>query len=254
MDAAIDTLSPIGLDELVDRAALLTRLDRKYVLPMADLPILLGGLPDDVKVLEIDNRREFGYRSVYFDTPDLDGYLAAARRRRRRFKLRIRTYVDSDQHFLEVKTRGRRGATIKHRMPYDGDRGRLGPAARAYVHAVLADARIHPGPVRFIPVLTTCYRRTTLFVPATGSRVTIDTGLTWALSGGPAVQIAGHAIVETKSDRAASEVDRLLWSLRHRPCPMSKYATGLAALRPDLPANRWHLLLRRHFHPTTDGT
>jgi hypothetical protein len=28
---------------------------------------------------------------------------------------------------------------------------------------------------------------------------------------------------------------------------MSKYATGLAALRPDLPANRWSAVLRRHF-------
>ncbi|MEV4352468.1 hypothetical protein AB0J83_49085 [Actinoplanes sp. NPDC049596] len=42
-------------------------------------------------------------------------------------------------------------------------------------------------------------------------------------------------------------MDRLLWSLAHRPAPPSKYATGLAALRTDLPANRWRPLLRRHF-------
>ncbi|TMR98385.1 polyphosphate polymerase domain-containing protein [Nonomuraea basaltis] len=246
-------LSPIGLDELVERASLLTRLDRKYILPMADLPIVLGGLADDVKVLEIDRRREFGYRSVYFDTPDLDGYLAAARRRRRRFKLRIRSYLDSDRHFLEVKTRGRRGVTIKNRIPYAGDHGRLGPDARAYARTVLAEARIHTGPLRFVPVLTTCYRRTTLYVPGTASRVTIDTGLTWALPDGATIETPDHAIVETKSARAASEVDRLLWSLKHRPRQVSKYGTGLAALRPDLPSNRWHPLLRHHFHTTTDG-
>ena len=35
----------------------------------------------------------FDYESVYFDTPDLTCYLLAARRRRRRFKIRTRTYV-----------------------------------------------------------------------------------------------------------------------------------------------------------------
>ena len=56
-----------------------------------------------------------------------------------------------------------------------------------------------------------------------------------------------RTIVETKAGRAGSGADRLLWSLRHRPCPVSKYGTGLAALRPDLPANRWLPVLRRHF-------
>jgi hypothetical protein len=46
-------------------------------------------------VLEIDGARSFAYDSTYFDTPDLDAYLLAATRRRRRFKVRTRTYVDS---------------------------------------------------------------------------------------------------------------------------------------------------------------
>ena len=70
-DRAIDAMTPIGLDELVDRASLLTRLDRKYIVPLADLPAVLAGLPRDVRVLDIDGRRDFGYRSRYFDTPGL---------------------------------------------------------------------------------------------------------------------------------------------------------------------------------------
>lgn len=34
----VGALRPIGLDELVERASLLTRLDRKYVLPVRELP------------------------------------------------------------------------------------------------------------------------------------------------------------------------------------------------------------------------
>lgn len=254
LGTAVGALRPIGLDELVARAELLTRLDRKYMLPVVDLPFVFGGLDEDVRVLDIDGRREFGYRSVYFDTPGLDGYLGAARQRRRRFKLRVRTYLDSDQHFFEVKTRGPRGTTVKHRIPYDGDPYRLGTQARAYADAVLAQARIDTVGFRWQPVLTTSYRRTTLLLPATASRLTLDTGLTWALPDGTALRTPERAIVETKAGRAGSGADRLLWSLKHRPCPVSKYGTGLAALRPDLPSHRWLPVLRRHFPTALDGS
>lgn len=255
LDTAVDTIRPVGLDELLTHAELLTRLDRKYMLPVVDLPFVFGGLDEDVRVLEIDGRRQFRYRSVYFDTPDLDGYLGAARRRRRRFKVRVRTYLDSGLDFVEVKTRGPRGTTVKHRMPYDGDPGQLSADARAFVDAVLAGAGIDSFGFRFVPSLTTTYRRTTLLLPATGSRLTVDTGLAWALPDGTAaLRTPDRAIVETKSGRAGSGADRLMWSLRHRPVPVSKYGTGLAALRPDLPAHRWLPVLRRHFPTALDGT
>jgi hypothetical protein len=242
-------LRPIDLDELVERAALLTRRDRKYVLPVADLPALLHGLGGDVRVLQIDGRREFGYRSDYFDTPTLDSYLATARGRRRRFKVRVREYVDTGGHFLEVKTRQGRGDTVKHRFPYpDGGTHGLDRSAYAHIDAVLPGHGRRP----MDRVLVTRCRRATLFVPASGGRVTIDTELCWALPDGTGVRVPDRAIVETKSPGAgAGAVDRLLWSLGHRPCALSKFGTGLAVLRPDLPANRWYPVLRRHFSPTT---
>lgn len=244
----IDTLRPIGLDELVTQAHLLTRVDRKYLLPAADLPALLGALPVEVRVLEIDRRREFAYWSGYFDTPGLSCYLAAARRRRRRFKVRVRGYLDTGGWFLEVKARSRRGVTDKRRVPYAGDRCRLGRDDLARVETMLGDGGIRPSqPLPSSLALTTTYCRTTLFVPATASRVTIDTQLTWTLPDGTATHLPDQVIVETKSGRSASPIDRLLWSLNHRPCSVSKYCTGLAALRPDLPANHWRPVLRRCF-------
>ena len=46
-------------------------------------------------------------------------------------------------------------------------------------------------------------------------------------------------------------VDRLLWQRGTRPARISKYATGLAALRPDLPDVPWRRTLRRHFRDAT---
>ncbi|MFY1696415.1 MULTISPECIES: polyphosphate polymerase domain-containing protein [unclassified Solwaraspora] len=261
--SVIDRLPPIGLDDLVTRAELLTRVDAKYLLPVTDLPDVLRDLADSgtARVLQIDGCRTFRYRSVYFDTPDLASFHAAARTRRHRYKVRVRSYLDTDLHVVEVKTRGRRGVTVKQRIPYPSTGLAATPtlsdgAVRAWVDAQLAAAGFHSAGLRFDPVLTTTYQRITLFLPLVGSRMTVDTGLTWSLpaGAGPALwrelRLPHRAVVETKSPRAACAVDRLLWSAGHRPRAISKYATGLAALRPDLPANRWRPTLRRLL---TDG-
>ncbi|GAA2626240.1 polyphosphate polymerase domain-containing protein [Paractinoplanes durhamensis] len=240
-------LAPIGLDELVERASLLTRIDRKYLLPASSLPVILGGLPRDASVLEIGGSRHFAYRSEYFDTPGLDSYLTTAQRRRRRFKLRIRSYLDSDLHLLEIKTRGARGATVKHRFPYAGDGVTLSTEMLDHAVRSLKASRVTLRDPRFEAVITTRFERITLLLPSTGSRATIDRDLTWTLPDGSSLHLPDRVIVETKSPRGASPLDRLLWSLSHRPCPISKYATGMAALRPELPDNRWHRILRQHF-------
>jgi len=111
LDVPLEGLATIGLAELTERASLLTRIDRKYVLPRAELDAVLGDLDPAVRVLDIDGVRSSAYESVYFDTPELTSFLMAAHPRRRRFKIRTRTYVDSAQSYLEVKTRGGRGVT-----------------------------------------------------------------------------------------------------------------------------------------------
>ncbi|GAB7051166.1 VTC domain-containing protein [Catenuloplanes indicus] len=236
-------MRPITLDELVARAALLHRVDRKYVLAGADLSAFLDRLGDDTRVLEIDGRRTFRYRSDYLDTPALTAYLGAAHRRRRRFKIRFRRYEESGARFIEVKTRGRRGGTVKERMPHDD--AALTPDGLAYVVRTLGAAGIAAAGLSLTPALTSRYRRTTLFLPGCGARVTVDEDLCWELPDGTARRVPDRFVVETKSTGGASEADRVLWSLGRRPCPISKYATGLAALRPGLPANRWRPVLRR---------
>ncbi len=52
--------------------------------------------------------------------------------------------------------------------------------------------------------------------------------------------------METKTATTPCGVDRLLWSLGHRPTAISKFATGLAALHPELPHTRWRRVLRDH--------
>ncbi|MBT8226577.1 MAG: polyphosphate polymerase domain-containing protein [Dactylosporangium sp.] len=246
----LSELPPIGLDELTARAELQTRVDRKYVLPLGEAYDLLGEVSPDTRILEIDSIRSFAYESTYFDTPDLTSYLLAAHRRRRRFKVRTRIYLDSFLCWLEVKTRGARGNTVKSRLPYEpGNRATLTPG-RWFVDTALATKLIPDSDALvFVPTLMTRYRRSTLFLPETTSRVTIDTDLTWEDADLRTLRLPHLAIVETKTGSTASHVDRLLWARGYRPTRISKYATGLAALRPNLPAMRWRRTLRRHFAP-----
>jgi hypothetical protein len=248
--ATAAVLDPITLDELVECAALQTRIDRKYLVPLEAAEQVVAGLAGCARVLEIGGRRSFGYSSLYFDTPELTSYHLAARGRRRRFKVRRRTYTDTGQSFLEVKTRGGRGSTVKERTPDDdGTTLGLDPAGCRFVDEVLDRAGVAPVAGKLQPVLGTSYQRTTLHLagPVTDSRVTVDTELAWSVPGGRPLRLAGVAIVETKSSSTPSAADRWLWRHGHRPTRVSKYGTGLAALRGHLPANRWHPVLRRHF-------
>ena len=283
MPLSTNHLTTTTLAELNSAAGLLTRVDRKYLVPLTCAQNLVDGLAPHARVLAIDERRRFSYTSTYFDTPGLEAFMLAARKRRRRFKVRTRTYLDSGLCFLEVKTRGARGTTVKRRMGYHpDDASRLTGPGRAFVAACLAGAGVTGSAAArevaaaLRPVLTTTYERTTLHLPRAEARATIDTALTWrrlgpaapagssagtvvgvpmspqalrpahltaAVNEGEPVSVADIAVVETKNPATPSPADRALWDAGYRPTRISKYATGMALLHPELPANRWYRTL-----------
>ena len=238
----------VTLEELDATAALQTRVDRKYVLTPAEVTALLGTLAaHGPRVLEIDGDRSFTYASTYYDTADLLTFRLAARRRRRRFKVRTRTYVDTgNATFLEVKTRAARGVTVKERRPWEPATPLAGEGLD-FVDDRLAAARLDAPPsAHLAPVLRSAYRRTTVLLP--DARMTLDTGLRWRLAddtaGRGTADVGDLVVVETKAGTAPSSSDRALWRAGHRPDRISKYATGLATLRPDLPDHPWRRLRR----------
>lgn len=246
LGAATSSLEPTSLPEVLAAAELQTRRDRKYLLAPQLLEALVDGLREQHQVLEIDELRAFRYQSVYFDTPHRSSYLLSARGRRNKFKVRTRTYLDSGECMLEVKTEGGRSQTIKDRQPHDLDRrDQLDEAGAAFV-----DARVNleggaEGTLR--PTLTTTYSRSTLVDLEHGSRLTCDAELHLVDPDGRRSSMTDHVLVETKSAGPAGPADRLLWRLGVRPVTISKYGVGMASLDPGLPANRWNRVLRAHF-------
>ncbi len=234
-------LASISLERLVAQAALLQRVDRKYLVPAVSAAVILDGVDRRSRVLEIGGQRNFAYDSVYFDTPDHLSYRLTAQRRRRRFKLRTRSYLDAGTAYLELKTKSGRGSTVKDRVPYDPqNRDMLTAEGRGYVSELLERHGHDPHLVEQLrPSLVIRYRRATLLLPC-GSRATIDTELRWKTADGEQrTALPGHVIIETKSPRRPSELDRTLWRAGYRPSSLSKFGTGTAALHPELPSNKW---------------
>lgn len=239
----VSALPAISLDEVVAAAELQTRVDRKYIVGTRQLDALV--LEAKVAALEIEGVRHARYETVYFDTPDRQLYLDTAHRRPRRFKVRIRTYVDTDVSVLEVKRKDGRGRTDKHRLDLDPatDRSCLDAGMRSFVDSSVTTDLTD----RLAETATTRFVRTTLVDVARHARYTIDQRLVTTAADGRAVQFDDAAVVECKSAGHATPLDRALWARGIRPARISKYCTSLALLEPGLPANHWHRTLQRHF-------
>ena len=245
---------PIGLDNLVESAELLTRVDRKYFVPAETFRRLIAEL-SSFRVLEIDGQRTFDYESIYFDTPDLLTYRAHLQHRRRRFKARTRTYVDSGLCMFEVKTVGARGATVKDRIKHPiEDRAVLTDQAQEFLAQTLHNAYGQPVPPGLRPMLINLYRRTTFASPDEGSRLTCDVGLSSHTERASVSDLGTHVLVESKSATGAGQADVRLRHLGVRPLSISKYGLGIAALHPEVPSNPWHATLSHYFdEPVVEG-
>lgn len=250
LNAVLATLPSVDLASVQAAAPMLARHDRKYLVTAQDAIRFVRLLPPSTRCQTIDGVRAFRYRSVYFDTPERELYLAAARRRPDRCKVRTRAYLDTGQRLLEIKHRDRRGRTVKARMMVSPwRRASIDAAGRAFL---ATSPQATSSWDRLEPVLQTDYVRSTLLADD-GIRVTIDVDMRSSSPDGRTVRLGGVVVIETKSLRGPGGADRILWSMGHRPVPISKYCTSMAVLYPELPSNRWTRALQQGW-VTADGT
>ena len=245
----------VGLDEVVDRAAQLTRVDRKYLVGRKVADQFLRDLPESFRLLMIDGRRSTSYTSVYFDTPELDACRDHVQQRRRRWKVRSRLYVEDQLCRMEVKTKDGRGVTEKAVALSDPTRhGRLEGPEAGFVIGVLASRGIALDVERLRPSMQVSYERLTLADTEQALRVTLDRGVECRLGGGRVWLDENWVLVETKGGLRPSDADRGLRALGARPRSFSKYVSAASLLHPHIADNDVRRLHGRALHATTDDT
>ena len=247
VDKLADSFAGISLEELVGQAALLTRLDNKYLVPRDAFAELVSRLGGDYLALDIDGRRCFAYDTVYFDGQQLPSYYAHLQRRRKRFKARSRHYLDSSRCVLEIKLRGGRGETVKRQLAWDPAlHGQLTPAGRAFLELSVQEAYGRPTDAVLSPMLHTSYRRLTIVHRELAQRLTCDFDLLLSGTDRTARMDPELVLVESKSELGRGVADLLLHRLRLHPINASKYCLGIALTRPDIRNNDFRHVLR-HF-------
>jgi hypothetical protein len=238
---------PIGLDALNAKAAMLERLDNKYVVRADALQAAVADLAPLFDVLEIDGQRAFTYETCYFDDAELRSYFDHHQGRRQRMKVRVRRYVDAALCFVEVKLKDKRGITVKKRLPYDPAKfGTLDERALAHVSHCHQAQYGSPFDRPLTPVLQMSYQRTTLVAREGGERMTIDSEIRFHAGPDRFGPGEGVFIVETKSAHGHGIADAVL--RRHHQHPTkscSKYCVGMSVTGNVQRFNRFRPALKR---------
>jgi hypothetical protein len=240
MQAGLDRFQPISLKEL-GKAALMDRQETKYIFKNQQIQAILPILGKDYYVLEIMAKRICSYQTVYYDTPDRQFFHQHLNGAGTRWKVRQRTYLDTDLKFIEVKTKDNRKRTLKSRQPVDDKGNWNGRNPQDLISSLTPFKRED-----LSASLEIRYSRSTLIKKDHTERITIDQDLIFT-DGVVTRDLAGLMIAEVKQDsyNPGSPIFGALRSYSIRRTPFSKYCVGMILINPDIKHNRYKPIMRQ---------
>lgn len=225
----LDTLYKLSSHQLadLDKANLMDRVDVKFMLPIATMPSLLKQLQPHYSVLEIDGNRISRYYNHYFDTESMNFYHDHHNGKLNRFKVRQRTYLDTNTKFLEVKFKNNQKRTIKSRINCN---------ASVTTDEKCSDFIYQEMGTSFDQLSISQqsgYQRIALANEASAERLTLDFNLWYQLDDeSQKVRLPGFFIAELKQRKRTkmSPFFQLMSKNHIFPASFSKYCIGCALL------------------------
>lgn len=231
----LSQLEPISLDQM-SGIKLMNRTDTKFVTNKHKLVQLLELAQGKYYSQQIDENRIANYRTVYWDTPEHRFFLEHHNGRAPRQKIRVRTYLDSDLTFLEVKTKNNHGRTKKKRITVpDHDRALLVEAGGSEFTCGLTGVTLDD----ISPTVQNRFQRITLVNKGKTERLTIDFNVQFHNFETEHDAGTGElVIIELKRDgNVYSPVLDILRRLRIKPSGFSKYCIGSVMTNESLKSN-----------------
>jgi len=244
------TIAELDAHSLLDqnRAALMTRVDDKYVIKQSDLHTFINNAKQHFTILQDHQLRIFPYQTVYYDTDDHQLYHQHHSGKANRLKIRCREYMHTGQKYLEVKQKNNKGITHKYRHEID-----------CYSNIINLSEFILKFGIKdtLTPALFVNYQRITLMHKFENQRITIDLNLKYQdARNHKTIDLDDIAIIEIKRDRHDHKLGRstshtCLYDLGYRPVNFSKYCMGcVLSGMPNIKKNRFKqnlLFLKKQF-------
>lgn len=218
----------------MDSVKLMDRTDTKYTFNLALLPEVLKEAALHYRVLNVENNRISRYKTLYFDTEDLDLYNQHHSGKLNRYKIRHRTYVESELGFLEVKFKNNKGRTIKTRIKENDV-----PNLSTGEPLEFLEKTLPFDPLSLKPKIWINYSRITLVNKTSAERLTIDLGLEF-VKDQRTRKLNQLVIAEVKQDsKVASPFVAIMKKYHVRQGSISKYCFGIASTFDDVKKNNF---------------
>jgi hypothetical protein len=224
----------ISLSE-IGSVSLMNRIEFKYIFMTRKLDDFFSLLPEDYKVLEIQNIRCLPYTSTYFDTSESLFYHQHIHGKLNRYKIRYRKYETTGESFLEIKKKTNTGRTVKWRIENSREADSLNTDAVNFINKLSS-----VNACDLDPVLCNSFNRITLVNFERKERITIDLNIKFADPDcNEEISMPYFAIAELKKDSASgSSPFRLIAKeMGIYPSSFSKYCMGRALINTSLRSN-----------------
>lgn len=230
-------LPPITLEEM-SGIKLMNRTDTKFVATIEQLHAFLLAVRGKYYIQEINGKRIASYHTTYYDTADYDMYTMHHAGRQVREKIRVRTYLDSDDTFFEIKNKNNHGRTKKKRISVASQQS----VAQEHDSIIPFMAKHAWYTIDHIsPVIENWFNRITLVNFGKSERLTIDFNLHFHhLKSDGRDSLRRVAIIELKRDgNVPSPALDLLRDTRIKRSGFSKYCIGSALTNSKLKRNNF---------------
>ncbi len=232
----LSKFEPITLEQM-DDVSFLKRTDTKFVFHQKQLESILNGFPNYYRLLMVNDSGIQDYNTIYFDTPLFEMYNQHHNGLRKRFKIRTRQYINSNDFFLEVKVKNNKGITSKKRIKMDNLK----------LNSLAQDSNFIIKKTPFSQndlheTIKNQFSRITFVNEITPERITIDWQLSYKnLKNEKEIAMPNVCILEIKRDSNSKnpELDELLKKHQLYPNKFSKYCIGVSQLEPLLKNNRF---------------
>ncbi|WP_372755554.1 polyphosphate polymerase domain-containing protein [Labilibaculum sp.] len=232
--------TPIQLKEM-DKVKLMNRTDQKYWFHIDSLSELLQEIQQEYFLLHIKGNNQLPYTTSYFDTANNNMFAAHHNGKLNRYKIRRRTYVDSQISFMEIKFKSNKGRTIKKRIPTTFCNNGFTGTEEQFIsnQSPFSTCELHK-------VLVNRFSRLTLVNKNFKERCTIDLDIEFEVNK-QIIPLDRLVIVEIKSDGRSnvSPLAKALQNKRIKSSGFSKYCVGRSVTDPFLKRNAFKAKIRR---------